>query len=163
MKILIVISALSAFGSGLTGCSKGEAAEKHAPAETRATSTPTQDTLKWANMDHEQRKVYMRETVLPQMRQTFAAFNEEEYGRINCKTCHGDGATDETFKMPNPKLPKLPSTTEGFMELMKKDSASMAFMMHQVKPQMAELLGLTPSDPMKGIEGFGCTNCHTMK
>jgi hypothetical protein len=97
------------------------------------------------------------------MRQVFAAFNSEKYGRINCKTCHGEGATNESFSMPNPKLRKLPSTPEGFQELMEKDSAIMNFMIHQVKPTMAELLGMTQFDPTTNPGGFGCHNCHMMK
>lgn len=125
---------------------------------TLTSFTSKQDETEWKKMNREERIQYMRQTVLPKMRQEFAAFDPVKYERINCKTCHGEGVTNETYKMPNPKLPKLPSTSKGFAVLMEKDTAIMGFMVHTVKPQMAELLGMPPS--MKGVEGFGCGNCH---
>ena len=32
-------------------------------------------------------------------------------------TCHGDSAKDGSFKMPNPKLLKLPADEAGFKKL----------------------------------------------
>jgi hypothetical protein len=66
--------------------------------------------------------------------------------------------------MPNPQLPVLPATAEGFEALGKKHPEAMKFMTTQVKPEMAKLLGekeMDPNNPQAG--GFACMNCHTMK
>ncbi len=117
-------------------------------------------TIDWEKMNHDDREEYMRHVVMPKMRKVFADFDANKYGKINCKTCHGDGASDQSFKMPNPKLPKLPKTSEGFAELNKKHPEMMKFMMETVKPTMASLLNMPPFDP-KTHKGFGCSNCHT--
>ena len=112
-------------------------------------------------MDHEAREDYMRNVVMPKMRKVFADFNAEKFPKINCKTCHGEGVTNETFKMPNPKLPKLPSAESGWTELNAKKPEMMKFMMEVVKPEMAKLLNI-PQRDKDHPKGFGCTNCHTM-
>lgn len=117
-------------------------------------------TINWEKMNHDEREEYMRHVVMPKMRKVFADFNADKYGKINCKTCHGDGASDQSFKMPNPKLPKLPKTSEGFSELNNKHPEMMKFMMQTVKPVMASLLQM-PQYDMKTGKGFGCSNCHT--
>jgi len=156
INLFLILFAMTIFGFTLA-CT-AEQTTSSAIGKTTSMQQPA-----WKDMDREQRVNYMRTVVLPQMRQTFAAFDEERFGRINCKTCHGDGATNESFEMPNPKLPKLPTTTEGFQALMVKDSAIMNFMMHKVKPQMAQLLGMAEFDPQSNPKGFGCFNCHTAK
>jgi hypothetical protein len=114
----------------------------------------------WATMNLEQRKEYMKAVVLPKMKETFGAFDSVRYEKMNCATCHGDGATDGTFRMPNPKLPKLPNSPEGFKKLMADKPAMSQFMMTKVKPIMAQLLGL-PEFNMETKTGFGCMECHT--
>ena len=61
----------------------------------------------WEQMDHDARKAYMKETVLPEMKKLFVEFDAGEFGNMNCKTCHGAGAEDGSFEMPNPELPVL--------------------------------------------------------
>jgi hypothetical protein len=162
LQFALILFSATVFGLTLANCTTEERSTMQSKAIVAKSDLAEQQPA-WKEMDREQRVQYMRTVVLPQMRQTFAEFNSEKFGRINCKTCHGDGATNESFKMPNPQLPKLPATTEGFQELMKKDSAIMNFMMHKVKPQMAQLLGMSEFDPKSNPEGFGCFNCHTMK
>lgn len=173
VQLALILASVTVFGFALANCTTEQKQTSKVVQETTTTNVshettttaavPQHDAVGWKEMDKDQRKKYMREVVLPKMRQTFAEFNSEEFGRINCKTCHGDGATNESFEMPNPKLPKLPGNTAGFQELMKKDSAMMMFMMKKVKPQMAELLGMPEMDPKTNPEGFGCGNCHTFK
>src|SRR5262252_2511978 len=69
--------------------------------------------IAWANMSKDQRIDYMKSAVLPRMKQAFTNFSPDRFGKMNCVTCHGDSAADGSFKMPNPKLPKLPATSEG--------------------------------------------------
>jgi hypothetical protein len=114
----------------------------------------------WAAMTFEQRKAYMKTAVFPKMKELFTAFDAAHYSKFNCATCHGDGATDGTFKMPNPKLPKLPGTPDGFKQLMADKPQVMEFMAKQVKPTMASLLGLPEFTP-ENKSGFGCMECHT--
>lgn len=129
------------------------------PAET-APATSGESTVDWAAMSKDQRKQYMKTVVMPQMKQTFAAFNGDRYKSMTCLTCHGDGVMQGKFTMPNPKLPKLPSTPEGFQKLMSEKPAVMQFMATKVKPQMAHLLGMPEFTPQTKT-GFGCFQCHT--
>ena len=114
----------------------------------------------WAAMSKDQRKAYMKAVVMPKMKETFVGFAADHYAQMSCATCHGDGATDGTFKMPNPKLPALPTTPDGFKKLMGDKPQVTQFMATKVKPQMAELLGLEEFTP-EHQSGFGCYQCHT--
>src|SRR6185295_12130849 len=77
-----------------------------APPGTTAIGPPQ---VAWDAMTFEQRKAYMKATVFPKAKELFVAFDPVRYKEFSCATCHGDGATDGKFKMPNPKLPKLPT------------------------------------------------------
>jgi len=114
----------------------------------------------WADMVKEQRIDYMKSVVLPRMKQAFTGFNPDRYGTMNCVTCHGDSATEGSFKMPNPRLPKLPTTPDGFKQLAEQKPAVMEFMKNDVKPKMAALLGVPDWNPATKA-GFGCMDCHT--
>ena len=116
--------------------------------------------INWKKMDHSERMAYMKKVVLPTMRKEFADFDSKHFAKINCKTCHGAGATDDSFKMPNPDLPKLPNSKEGWQKIMEKKADMLKFMKETVKPKMASLLNM-PEYDMKTKSGFGCGNCHT--
>jgi len=111
-------------------------------------------------MNKDQRLEHMKNVVLPKMKQEFAAFDAKEFGAMNCATCHGAGAKEGSFKMPNPALPKL-SMAGGFKKHMDKEPATTKFMMEKVVPSMAGLLDTQPYDP-KTNQGLGCAACHTM-
>jgi hypothetical protein len=131
---------------------------------TPAASTSAAPAAKpaWKDMKAEQRKEYMKTVVVPKMKEEFVAFNAHAYGEMNCATCHGEGAKDGSFKMPNPKLPKLPGDEAGFKALMKKKPEVMKFMSGKVVPAMAEMVGESPYNP-ETKQGFGCFECHTKK
>src|SRR5262249_27647755 len=76
------------------------------------------------------KKKYMKTAVLPEMKKAFQEFDAKTFKKFNCDTCHGDGVADGKFKMPNPKLPKLPKPTaqSDFMELQKKKPEMVKFM-----------------------------------
>jgi hypothetical protein len=131
------------------------------PAACGGSNTATPKAM-WKDMNHDERMAYMKKTVFPRMRAEFAAFDPKDFGEMNCATCHGDGAKDKTFKMPNPKLPKLPGSEEGFKKLSEEHPDVTRFMMTKVVPQMAAFLGEEPYDP-KTHQGFGCFRCHTKK
>src|SRR5262245_41366201 len=115
----------------------------------------------WADMPKDQRLEYMKSVVLPRMKQVFTNFNPDRYSKMNCVTCHGDSAAEGSFKMPNPKLPKLPTSPDGFKKLVADKPAVMDFMKNEVKPKMAALLGAPEYNP-ETKSGFGCMECHTM-
>ena len=137
------------------------AATKPAAAATAAPEA-AKPKIDWEHMSAAEKKKYMKTTVLPTMKKEFQAFDAKTYKKFNCATCHGDGATDGKFKMPNAKLPKLPKPTaqSDFVELQKKKPEAVKFMGTVVKPKMAELLGLPQWTP-ETKTGFGCYHCHT--
>jgi hypothetical protein len=116
--------------------------------------------IDWEKMSKADRKQYMKDVVLPKMKPLMQAFDPKMFKDVKCGTCHGDGAHTGEYKMPNPKLPKLPATAEGFQKLMKDKPKLMEFMSKTMKPTMASLLGMKEFD-MKTGTGFGCGNCHT--
>ena len=114
----------------------------------------------WDRWSHGQKMAYMKSTVMPKEKDLFSAYDPSKYGSMSCKTCHGAGAADGSFKMPSPDLPKLEATPEGFRTLAKRHPKVFEFMSRQVETQTAALLGEQPYD-MKTSTGFGCFDCHT--
>ena len=141
--------------AGLLAARAAAADKSPAPATPAAPGA----TIDWQSMDKAQKKKYMKEKVLPEMKVAFMHFDEKRFAKVNCGTCHGEGAVKGTFKMPNPELPKLPSTPAGFKELFDKKPKISQFMANEVKPKMAALLGMQPMTP-ENPKGFGCTHCH---
>jgi hypothetical protein len=106
--------------------------------------------------------MWMKTAVMPKMGSLFHDFDPQKYADAKCGLCHGAGAKDGSFKMPNPDLPKLPATPDGFKKLAQSKPKVMEFMSKSVKPTMASLLG-EPELDMKTGKGFGCFECHTKK
>lgn len=132
-----------------------------ASAAPSGSVTPPPAEVVWKDMNHEQKLAHMKNKVLPKMSEDFKAFDGKRYAELACKTCHGEGAKEGgTFKMPNPKLPKLPTDPAGFKALMAKKPDAMKFMGGKVKPDMASLLSMDPMEPEKTPLGFGCYHCH---
>jgi hypothetical protein len=136
----------------LAGAQSTRAADAGAPAAVK--------TIDWEHMSVADKKKYMKSTVLPEMKKAFQAYDAKAYKKFTCETCHGDGATNGKFKMPNPKLPKLPTDRAGFMALQQKKPDAVKFMGTVVKPKVAGLLGLPEWSP-QNTSGFGCYQCHT--
>jgi hypothetical protein len=111
-------------------------------------------------MDFGERKRHMKNVVLPRMKDVFVAFDPVRYGNMACVTCHGEGAADGSYRMPNPALPKLPASPEGFKKLLADKPAVTQFMLTKVKPTMAKLLGLPEMTPDTRT-GFSCMDCHS--
>ncbi len=114
------------------------------------------------DMTKRQRGAYMKEVVLPEMRSVFVEL-DPKLKDMQCRTCHGKGFDDRTFKMPNPDLPVLPASEEGWAKLMQEKGASVRFMATRVKPKMASLLRLPEYDPKTKTGDVGCDTCHVMK
>jgi hypothetical protein len=126
-----------------------------APVEPAA--PPPRD---WHALTEDQKKEVMKSEVVPKMKELFGAFDAKRFADVKCTTCHGEGAMKGKFEMPNPKLPKL-DMKNGFEKHKKKDPKIVAFMMEQVVPEMAKIIGEPVYDPATG-KGFGCMECHTM-
>jgi hypothetical protein len=105
-------------------------------------------------MGHEERIAHMEAVVEPQMGATFQSFDASRFADFGCETCHGPGAEDGTFAMPNRELPRLDPSF--FYRKHRKEAPEIThFMWKTVRPNMADLLGLPEGD--KGID---CSSCH---
>lgn len=156
--------AISMLGlSCLLAGATASAAEGEAP-KPPAAAVEAGKKIDWAKMDTAARKKYMKGTVLPQMKKLFVAFDKKRYAKMNCATCHGQKATEVSFKMPSEELPKLPQPTDsaGFAAIQEKKPEVAKFMGMQVKPTMAALLGKAEWSPTTP-DGFGCYGCHTQQ
>jgi hypothetical protein len=153
--------ALAAVACAETTASAPPPATTAAAAGSTAGKVVGPPEVAWADMGKDQRLEYMKSVVLPRMKQVFSSFNPDRYGKMNCVSCHGDSAADGSYKMPNPRLPKLPTSSEGFKKLAQEKPAVMEFMKNEVKPRMAAMLGVPEYNP-ETKSGFGCMECHTM-
>jgi hypothetical protein len=134
-----------------------------APSEPAYPPAPARASIDWKSMTYKERSLYMRDVVVPQMGQLFRAFDPKTFASFDCTTCHGAGAKDGSFTMPNPALPTMPGNMVGFQALMREKPAWMKFMGGEVRPRMAALLGKDEIDMRNPKpDAFGCKNCHTM-
>lgn len=101
------------------------------------------------HMTVEQKNFYMTTVVLPTMSAKFKDFDGETYANFSCGTCHGTGATDGTYSMPNADLYELP--LDSFPQ--PEDGSYEAFMYEEVLPTMTDLLD------QEGTAS--CESCHT--
>ena len=131
-------------------------------SESAAAAPAPTGAINWDAMSTEQRGAYMKRVVLPKMKEVFVAFDAKKYGDMKCNTCHGSGAINGSFTMPNPELPKLPSDMSKFKAWAAKRPQMTEFMLKHVKPEMAKLLNEPEFDPATKT-GFGCGACHTME
>lgn len=115
----------------------------------------------WDTWTHDQKLAYMKATFVNSERSAFASFEPVRYVGFDCKTCHGHGANDGSYRMPNPDLPKLAGGPEGFRELAQHEPEVLAFM-GKVKAETAKLLGMKPWDESTE-SGFSCFACHTRR
>ena len=177
MSFSSVISALVlALGLAACGGSSSQPAETTpAPAEpTAAPAEPPPDDgpvvgppqVAWKDMDKKQRGRYMVKVVMPTMEPLFKEFDGKRFADFTCASCHGKGAADQSFKMPNPDILALPGPDkpDDFKPIYEKNPKMVEFMGGKVMPEMAKLLGREPFDYKNPKpDQFGCLQCHTKK
>ncbi len=113
----------------------------------------------WPTWSHERKLAYMKDTVMAAEREIFTRFEPYRFASMTCETCHGEGARDGTYKMPNPDLPHLTGGAGGFTELAKTEPEALRFMSAVVAPETAKLLGYPQFDMARHV-GFSCYQCH---
>jgi hypothetical protein len=132
-------------------------------SSTKTTPEPAKP-LVWKDMDLEQRATYMKEVVLPRAKEAFVAF-DAKYQSMDCATCHGDGVTDGSYDMPNPKIKPLPNSEEAFMAWVTKEPEAgryAQFMSTKLEPLMGELLQKAVFDPTTKTGELSCNTCHQL-
>ena len=99
-------------------------------------------TVAWDDMTTPQRREFMAKVVVPTMKPIFQTFDATRFASFGCPTCHGDGAKQQTFKMPNPDIFVLPNddSSAGFDALFETNPRWMRFMARRVAPAMTKLL-----------------------
>lgn len=141
--------------AGDTAGAEGGAAEGGEPDDGVEPGAPG---VAWKDKTFKQRQEYMGLVVLPEMKKLFQAHDSAAFGTFKCQTCHGNDMQAKNFKMPNegiyPLDPKDP--IKGAKDY---DPKITKFMMDEVTPKMAELLGekAMGKDP---AGTFGCLRCH---
>jgi hypothetical protein len=149
-------------GLALVSCDKSTQPTTPPPDEAAvgddgagATETEAQGDVPWAQMTFDQRKSYMGKHVFPKMKASFSSHDAALFKGFKCETCHGD---DKTYKMPNEGIYPL-SGSDPLTAAMEYDEKVTRFMIDEVVPQMAELLGTVPWSP-ENQDGLGCFACH---
>jgi hypothetical protein len=92
-------------------------------------------------------------------RAIFATWEPARYRDLSCRTCHGSGVDDGSYRMPNPELPTLSRGADGFKELAAKEPEVLRFMQKELVPATAHLLGV-PEFDFASHTGFSCWQCH---
>ena len=124
------------------------------------TGIPEGQDKPWAEMDHGERMAHMSTVVLPRMQPVFIGHDAERFADFSCATCHGTGAANGDFEIPNPNLPHLDAA--GLYKKHRKESPDITKLMwKEVEPTFAEALAQT--------YGLGydaqvkCSTCHIVE
>jgi hypothetical protein len=162
----VVLSLMFAVSLGFAGCKK-ESGDTKPPDDSSGTSGGTggadggdggdagaADSKAWTSMDRDARLTYMGTTVMPKMKDSF---KQRGFDTFKCANCHGEDYQSVDFKMPNDLTPLNPENPiQSGMDL---DEEMTKFMVSEVLPQMAEMLG-KETDVTTGKGEFGCLSCH---
>ena len=93
MKIVMSVFVLMGF-AGLLWMNVS-ATSQHNNKSVSSSNISPDSTIHWDKMDHTERKAYMKQVVFPAMKAEFTAFDAKKFGKMECVTCHGEGAEDD--------------------------------------------------------------------
>lgn len=114
--------------------------------------------MTWPEMDKEQRRVLMKEVVVPRAAAVFREWRPEKYAAVNCTLCHGDGVGSDDFHMPTGHLPRLSGELLLGPEFARHPETT-RLKLDRLVPEMSDALGLKPFS-LVTRRGFGCYSCH---
>jgi cytochrome c553 len=121
----------------------------------------------WKDMSYNQKRAYMKASVVPTMKPIFQTFDAKTFSKFTCETCHGKDGADRKFKMPSNDIKPLPGTPEAFQAKLKTEAdwpKWADFMAHKVEPAIGKLLDVPVFDPQNPVKGtFSCANCHKLE
>ncbi len=134
----------------------GEEAERTEPAEERPSAIEmlglTPPDPPWAEMDAFEREMYMVGKVLPIMQEVFRAHDPERYAELACETCHGEDMREVQFRMPSPRMYRIPREgTPAYQSMLDTFGPTVRFMQTEVTPKMAAIMGQPE---------LSCASCH---
>jgi hypothetical protein len=124
--------------------------------EPRVRASPRDE---WSAATWEDRHDTMTFLVLPNMARLFQRFDGSRYPEMTCRTCHGADAEMVQYKMPHGLRALDPAHLPNANAPDPNEARVAKFMIEQVTPQMADLLGLPTYDPKTG-RGLSCFDCH---
>ncbi len=114
--------------------------------------------VSWSQLDREERLAYMTDEVEPTMREIFLERDPQRYAGFGCPSCHGPDPEGVDYAMPA-FLGPLPQ--DGTLEAAElRDPEMTAFMLAEVFPTMADLLGEQKFHETDAPDGFRCVRCH---
>ena len=114
--------------------------------------------LTWEMMNTEQRKLHMKNVVMPRAGELFRNWRPEKYGNTDCTLCHDKGKTEINFQMPASHLPVLSGDWTLSPEF-KKYPETTKLKLDRLVPLMSEALG-KKTFSLITRRGFGCYSCH---
>lgn len=114
--------------------------------------------LTWVEMNKEQRKVHMRNVVLPRAAVIFGEWRPERFATVDCTLCHGQGAPAGMFDMPTDHLPRLSGEVLLGPEFEKHPDTT-RLKLKRLVPEISDALGVK-SFSLITRRGFGCYSCH---
>lgn len=114
--------------------------------------------MTWAEMDKAERRVHMKDVVMPRAAAVFREWRSEKYGAVNCTLCHGEGVKADNFHMPTAHLPRLSGELLLGPEFAKYPDTT-KLKLNRLVPEMADALGVK-SFSVITRRGFGCYSCH---
>jgi hypothetical protein len=118
----------------------------------------TSEAPTWAELDFDERIAFMTTEVEPTMREIFQARDAQRWASFGCETCHGFEPETRDYAMPQ-VLGALP--LENTLEVAEMRNPEMtAFMLDDVFPVMAELVGEPKYNEQSEPNGFRCVRCH---
>lgn len=114
--------------------------------------------LTWAGMNIEQRKLHMKNLVLPGAADIFGAWRPKRYKAVDCTLCHGGGVETGMFAMPTLHLPRLSGRVLLGPEFEAHPDTT-RLKLDRLVPFMAAALGKRTFSVITR-RGFGCYSCH---